>query len=416
MVFSDYTNAGLGLNPNQWSVGNMLNRTTINPTVDLSTVLDVIDNLPSAQAVRDAYTQIGPEKTGALGALALLNGNNLMRNLARRVALSRYFGPETPTTIDWRSALSFSGFPASKQQLMLAYDSGSLSGLITGVREMAPEKRWSLWIEPFGILGHQNTTINQTGYNFSIAGFTAGIDYRVRKDMVMGLATGYTHTSVSFKGSGGTSSNDTWPLAGYVAYRPESFYAFGSLGYSLNAFDLERKIQFGGLARTAKSSPMGHQFNAYAEVGYDLKMKPWLVTPTMSLSYSQIRLNSWTEKGADPLNLKVKAQTAESLQTGLGGKVAVPLKTSKVTVVPQVYGFYQHEFSNNSRCLNARLSQGIIACTWQTDKPQRNYALVGADVTLNFRKNMLAYLNYNAEVGRGNNTAQYINTGLRINF
>jgi outer membrane autotransporter protein len=56
------------------------------------------------------------------------------------------------------------------------------------------------------------------------------------------------------------------------------------------------------------------------------------------------------------------------------------------------------------------------ACTWQTDKPQRNYALVGADVTLNFRKNMLAYLNYNAEVGRGNNTAQYINTGLRINF
>ena len=48
---------------------------------------------------------------------------------------------------------------------------------------------------------------------------------------------------------------NTWPLTAYAAYLPESFYAYGSLGYALNLYDLERDITFGGLNRNATSSP-----------------------------------------------------------------------------------------------------------------------------------------------------------------
>ncbi len=41
---------------------------------------------------------------------------------------------------------------------------------------------------------------------------------------------------------------------------------------------------------------------------------------------------------------------------------------------------------------------------------------MAANVTVGLTKNLYAQINYNAEVGRANSTAQYINTGLRYEF
>ncbi|HLD46743.1 MAG TPA: autotransporter outer membrane beta-barrel domain-containing protein [Desulfobaccales bacterium] len=54
--------------------------------------------------------------------------------------------------------------------------------------------------------------------------------------------------------------------------------------------------------------------------------------------------------------------------------------------------------------------------TFQTDAVKRNFAVVGASVTLGIKKNLYAQVNYNAEVGRGNSTAHYLNAGLRWAF
>ena len=79
------------------------------------------------------------------------------------------------------------------------------------------------------------------------------------------------------------------------------FYTFGSLDYALNLFDLECQLSFGGLSRTAKSSPTGNQFNAYAEAGYDLSLGRLVATPVVSLAYSSLWLDSFTESGAGAL-------------------------------------------------------------------------------------------------------------------
>ena len=127
---------------------------------------------------------------------------------------------------------------------MLAYNSSSLAGLVTA-EKAAPEARWGVYVEPGLALGSQKTTINQTGYDFTSAGFTAGADYRVQDDLLVGLATGYAYTGAGLHGSGGGVQNNTWPLMAYAAYLPKSFYAYGSVGYALNLFNLERNIVFG---------------------------------------------------------------------------------------------------------------------------------------------------------------------------
>jgi outer membrane lipase/esterase len=264
--------------------------------------------------------------------------------------------------------------------------------------------------------GNQKTTVNQTGFDFTIAGFTGGADFRVQDQLLVGLASGYSRTGSGFHGSGGSVQAHTLPFNAYAAYLPGSFYAYGSLGYALNLFDLERGLNFGGLSRTAKSSTTGHQFNAYGETGYDLRLRPLILTPTVSLSFSRVWVEPFTEQGADSLNLKVSAQDADSLQTGVGGRLTLPLQAGQVKVIPQVYASYQHEFSNNSRGLNASLSQAGSTFNFQTESPQRDFAVLGASMTVGLKKNLRAQVSYNAEVGRGNYTAHYANAGLRWEF
>jgi uncharacterized protein with beta-barrel porin domain len=414
----NYTNPGLGLSPNQFAVGNMLNSVAVTATGDLNQVLSTIDYLPNAGAVREAYKQISPEKAVPLPDLGFAAAVLQQRSLARRITDLRFGTGDLDLARGFPAFLNLFGSRGAGG-LMLAYNGANLAGMVPAMKEAAPGKQWGVFLDPAVLIGNQGSSANQTGYDYTLAGFTLGVDYRLRPDLLVGLATGYSNNNASFRGTGGNITNNTWPLTAYAAYLPEKGYAFASLGYTLNLFDLEREISFGSINRRATGSATGHQFNLYAEAGYDLKpkkIKPVVVTPAASLAYSTISVGSFTEKNAGSLNLKVDAQNAESLQLGVGAKVAAPFKKGSTKVVPQAYAFYQHEFSKNSRGLDARLSQGSNTLAFTTDEPQRDYAVVGGNVTVFVGKNLSARVDYNAEVGRGNSTVHQVNAGLRWNF
>jgi outer membrane autotransporter protein len=416
LVQRDYTNPGLGLNSNQLAVGTMLNSVASATSGDLNTVLNAVDNLPASANVREAYKQISPEKAGALASLGFVGATFQMRNLATRTTNLRFVQGESSES----SGPSAGGLNFNYSKLdgmMLAYNGGSLANLFSARKEFqAPESRWGLYADGGTAFGSQNSSVNQTGYNFSLGGLTVGADYRLRDNFLVGLATGYSNASSSFSGTGGSINANTIPFNAYAAYFPGSLYAYGSLGYALNLFDLKRNISFGGVARNASSSTTGNQFNLYGETGYDLKLSRFILTPSATLAYSALWVGGFTEQGAGALNLKVASQIADSLQAGLGGRLTIPLRVGSIKVVPQGYAFYQHEFSNGSRGLNASLSQGSSTCNFQTDAAKRNYALVGASLTVGLKKNLYAQASYNAEVGRSNYTVQYVNAGLRYEF
>jgi uncharacterized protein with beta-barrel porin domain len=416
LVHRNYANATLGLNSNQLAVGTMLNRVAGVTSGDLNTVLNAIDSLPAAANVRDAYKQISPEKAGALTNLGFVAANFQVRNLATRITNLRFVQGGSGGA----SSLSSGGLSCNYSQmngLMLAYNGASLSNLFSARKEFrVPESRWGLFADGGAAFGSQNSSVNQTGYNFSLGGFTLGADYRLRDNLLVGLATGYSHVNSGFYGSGGDVNANTIPFNVYAAYFPGSLYAYGSLGYALNLFDLKRGINFDGIGRNATSSTTGNQFNLYGETGYDLKFSRFILTPSATLAFSALWVNGFTETGAGALNLKVGAQSANSVQTGLGGRLTVPLRVGSVKVVPQAYAFYQHEFANGSRGLDASLSQGSSTFNFQTDTAGRNFALLGASITVGLKKNIYAQVNFSAEVGRGNSTAQYVNAGLRYEF
>ncbi len=412
-----YTDSGLNLNSNQFAVGAMLNRVAGVTAGDLDTVLNALDYLPHSAGVREAFKQISPEKAAALSALAFAEANLQKGVLSRRITNLRFGSRESGTLGGLPGSLNLNYSRAAG--LALAYSAPGLAGMLTSEKKAGfspPAGRWSVYLDPAVVLGSRQSSTNQTGFDFTIAGFNAGADYRLIDDLLVGLATGYSHTGAGFRDSGGGVQSNTWPLTAYVAYLPQSFYAYGCLGYALNLFDLERQISFGGLNRSAKSSPRGHQFNLYAETGYDLRWRGLVATPVVSLAYSSLWVNGFNENGASALNLRFSPQQAASLQTGVGGKLALPLKRGSMVVVPQVYATCQHEYLDNSRGLDARLSQAGNTFTFQTDSPRRNFALLGANLNILTQGNLQVHLDYSAEVGRGNYTAHYLSGGMRWQF
>ena len=417
LVQRDYTNPFLfPLTRNQYAVGSMLNGLAGVTSGDLNTVLDAIDGLPASANVRDAFKQISPEKASSLSTLGFAAANFQVRNLATRTTNLRFV--QGGSGEGGRVNSGNLGFNYSRPDgVMLAYNGASLSNLFSARKEFkAPESRWGLFADGGAAFGSQNSSTSQTGYNFSLGGLSLGGDYRLRDNLLVGLATGYSNTSSSFYGSGGSVTANTLPFNAYASYFPGSLYAYGSVGYALNLYDLKRGINFGGLARTASSNTSGNQFNLYGEMGYDLRLSRFILTPSVTLGYSALWVGGFTEQGAGSLNLKVASQSADSLQTGLGGRLTVPFEVGSVTLVPQGYAFYHHEFSQGSRSLNANLNQGSSTFTFQTDAAERNFAVVGANVSVGIKKNLYAQINYNAEVGRVNSTVQYVNAGLRYEF
>lgn len=415
LVARDYNNPGLGLNPNQAAVGATLNGLAGAVSGDLGGVLDAVDKLPSTGEVQDAFKQISPEKAGALTTLGFAGAAFQTRNLATRTTNLRFQSENINRS---RGLGGFDLNYSGQEGIMLAYNGAALPpGLLSAKKEFrAPESRWGLFADGGAAFGSQESTVNQTGFDFTLGGFTAGGDYRVADNFLLGLATGYSHTAAGFRGSGGAVNANIWPLNVYAAYFPGPLYAYGSVGYALNLFDLDRGLNFGGLSRTAKSSTTGHQFNAYGETGYDLKLGRYILTPAATLAYSRIWVNSFTEDDAGSLNLQVGSQRADSLQTGLGGRLTVPFRAGQVKVAPQAYAFYEHEYADGSRGLNAGLSQGGSTFSFQTDAAKRNFAVVGGSLTLGLKENLWAQVNYNAEVGRNSYTAHFVNAGLRYEF
>ncbi|MCX8110596.1 MAG: autotransporter outer membrane beta-barrel domain-containing protein, partial [Syntrophorhabdaceae bacterium] len=365
--------------------------------------------------VRNAYKQISPEKVGALSTLAFTSTSFQMRQQAQRVSnlrLGSLAGEGLGSSLG-----AFSLRYSSNQGMMLAYNSGNLTGLqpIQSRTPSASEKPWGLYVYPSLVIGEQQSSVNQTGFKYTAADLTAGIDLRLKDNIVVGLATGYRQADANFYNYGGSVESKTWPVTTYAAYLGNSWYGYGSLGYNLNLFDTTRNISFGGLNRRAKGNTMGHQFNAYAEAGYDFKLKNLIITPMASLAYAGLWVEGYEEDGAGALNLRVGSQKVDSLQTGAGLRVAAPIKSGSVKVVPQAYGSYQHEFANKSRNIIASMSQGD-AFIWRTDAAKENFAVVGGRLDILTGKNLQMGINYNAEVRKGSPTVHSIFAGVRWEF
>lgn len=395
----------------------MLNGFSTVTSGDMFTVLNAINALTTNELVQGAFNEISPRKYAALPSMSFPVTNMQFQYQKNRMARQRGEAEGGGSVSSSGGGGFMRGFAFNADsKMLLASNSFTVSDAGTPLIRKGMEQRWGIYLEPMINWGNQNSTNNQVGYRYKNFGFILGADYWVKDNFLVGLNTGYSNTNTGIGGTGGDINVNLIPVNAYSSFFVNGFYVNGTLGYTYNGYDMERKISFGTINRTAKASTSGNQFQVAAETGYDIKAGNAILGPTVSLQYATLTTDGFTESNAGALNLNVPSQTADSLQTGVGARASYKGKVGNVNVKPQLSVVWQHEYADNSRGLNARLAQGSSTMNFRTEQPSRDFAVLGAEVSARFSKNIEGNVGYNAELGRSKSSNMGVNLGLRVKF
>ncbi|MDD2707028.1 MAG: autotransporter domain-containing protein [Verrucomicrobiae bacterium] len=402
-------NPALNLNPVQKDVARALSTSPNIDSGDLGNVINAIGNLGTEGEVRNAYNEISASKLTTM-AVGAFDGAQVQYQNVRNHLFSLRDGSTRAAMVQIGDTT-----PAGKP-VLLAYSGPDVRGLLN-VKEEEPErKKWDYFINASGTFGDQEASNIQPGYNYWSAGMTTGIGYFFSRELTAGLATGFSRTMSDLNGSGGHVKVDTIPIWLYSTYQRNNWYLDAMMGGGVSFYDLKRNIQFGTIDRQAYSDPNGYQVNARLETGMDHQFGHLTIGPSLSVQYTKMWIDSFTERNADSLNLSIARQTADSIQNGIGIHSSYRIKMKTFTLVPHFSGSFQHEWRNDSRMIDAQLAQGSSIFQAPTDAPDRNFGLVGGGLTAEISESLSLRVSYETEVGKTDYARQTFSGGVDVLF
>jgi autotransporter-associated beta strand protein len=417
--------ASLAATPNQAAVGGALEslRTQAqnNPTGPAGAVIGSLYtlNVPQIQA---AYDQIGPIALASMSSLGLAGSSVQAEALGRRMtALDSGAGTGG---VSFNSINGRSSTPGA----LLAAGGVSETDPFDQMMDKLKDKQsadvayspWGFFASGVGTTGHLNTIDGpsgaQPGYDYLSGGLVLGGDYRVADNLAVGLTGGYLygHANV-YTAQESTVDNNSARAGVYATGREGAWRGDLYVGGALDFFSTSRGILFGSTQEAATANPTGDELNANADLSYDFETEKWgVLSPFAGINVDRLMIHSFSESGAGALDLNVGAQTDQSLRSTLGLRQSFKTVSEGVTFQSHWSLGWLHEFSDQSRPIDAQLASGAGSVfTVETAGLPRDGALAGAGFVMSVDKDTSFNLDYSADV-REHFIENVFNASLRL--
>ena len=239
------------------------------------------------------------------------------------------------------------------------------------------------WLKGFGYVGNQGARQAFAGYDATILGTMVGYDMPLGPDTRIGFGIGYAGGAISEKSSGNRTDFSSVQATAYVGHTSGPWFIDGALSFGWNEYSGRRNIVFSGVNRTASASYSGQDYGAFLMTGINLPVMGFIMTPLASLQYSAIRLGGYGETGAGDINLRVRGQSYNYLESGLGLKVSRQFFYEGIGVIPEVHAKWLHALINPTVSQNATFAAtGSGAFTTPGLRAGADTMNLGAGVTL----------------------------------
>jgi len=280
--------------------------------------------------------------------------------------------------------------------------------------------------------GDKETTAASDGFDFLTQGVTAGADYRLTDQFVLGAAFGYSNFDADFdttdqSAAGQDLDSDTFvgSLFGSYSFTNGPFVdAIASVGWG--EYDSTRKIVIVSANpavpsenRTAKGDFDALHYGVAANFGWDIPIQAFTVTPLARVEFVRAEIDGFEEDGADGLNLEFDDHNAESLTTNLGLEATYSISTAFGVIVPSVRAEYVHDFlidDDGADVSYAADPTGLSAFEITTEAADQDYGIVGAGAAATFPAGWAAFVDWNTFVGLSNFDIHTVNVGFRKEF
>lgn len=300
--------------------------------------------------------------------------------------------------------------------------------------------RWGFFVNGSLRRGSQDASIYETGFDFRSSGITAGLDYRLRDDLVLGLAYGHSSGNTMFTDGTGRLDSRGNSVSVYGSYYRDALYvdAIGTFGHI--SYNAARTTSF-SIDSNSTASPTNcvgsectidmtgstgaRQLAFGTNVGYGFHYRGLTFGPDAALDYTRIDVNAFAED--DPsqsgMALAFGKQTGESLLLKAGGHLSYALNTRFAVLLPEARAHYVHELKDDQRAVtvhfvddpsagsaNDPISNFVIF----TDRPARSYFDWAAGISAQFPYGISAFADYNAVAGESYIHTHEIAFGVRV--
>ena len=108
----------------------------------------------------------------------------------------------------------------------------------------------------------------------------------------------------------------------------------------------------------------------------------------------RLHLADYAESGADSLNLAVNAQRYHMFQTGLGAKLAYPIRHKDAQILPEIHAKWLYDFIGDPQQATASFTSGGASFATQGIDPPKSSYQIGAKISLLTVNNLTLALNY----------------------
>lgn len=198
----------------------------------------------------------------------------------------------------------------------------------------------SVWIAPVGYYYDQEGIQSQIGFDAYAVGVGVGASHLFFNSFHVGGGAGYTYSKIDWdkdRGDGHINSVYLGPSLGWS--QKNAFLNLLVMG-SYNYYDVDRKIKFPGVNRTASNKHHSYDILARLDGGYRFRINTggkfdhFFILPEARVSYLNIFEERYAESGADSINLTVDSKYSAFLQPNILVKFLRDFHTRTLCVTP----------------------------------------------------------------------------------
>ncbi len=270
------------------------------------------------------------------------------------------------------------------------------------------------WAKLLGAWDHASGDASATGYQASTYGVLLGLDSTLMDNARIGVATGYTRTSLD-GGYGSNADSDNYHLAVYGGKEYGALALRAGAGYTWHRFDTERSVTYGNQYDRASAKYNARTEQFFAEAGYSIPVGPVNVEPFANLSYVNFQNNRIAEQGGAAALHGDKQHTDATLST-LGLRSDLEWEVSQGTAVALRGELgWQHQYGDLDRGTGLKFNGSSTPFVVNSVSASRDGAVIKASAEVALNQNSHLSLGYSGLLSE-NYQDNSVNAGFSWNF
>jgi subtilase-type serine protease len=231
---------------------------------------------------------------------------------------------------------------------------------------------------------------------------------------VLGAALGFAHSELRTKAASQAELDDV-NLSLYASASFGSAFIDGQANGGWTQIQSRRRIEFGGLDRTATDTSDGLNGGAAIRAGFLHQAATYSVEPSIGLRYDHIDRNAVGESGGDDLALRAAATDIDALRSTAMVRIQREMTVGTATVAPRLRLGWAHELGDRYAVSTNSFQSGGAAFLVQSNRLDRDRLLAGLDVSATVSDKLRFYVDYGVELGK-NTVSNALTAGLRYTW